>query len=159
MTYIAILLPVIAVIFILMNKKGLQWIAEKKGKESLEKMLFSKGAECKDQVISTIMDITSKRINEEDALDYFLKIKGLQVINLTNPVGFWTRKYLLANTHVRLSYFEQVKFYEAFLNFSATGCEDKHMSTSQLASFPLTQATQELIRNPALSKSLAFSVE
>jgi hypothetical protein len=159
MTYIAIILPTIALVFILMNKKGLQWIAEKKGKESLEKLLFSKGSDCKEHVIQTIMEITSKRINEEDALDYFLKIKGLQVINLTHPVGFWTRKYLLANTRVRLSYFEQVKFYEAFLNFSATGCDEKHRNTSQLASFPLTQATQELIRNPALSKSLAFSVE
>ena len=50
-------------------------------------------------------------------MDYYLKIKGLQAINLNDPVDFWTRQYLLQPTRIRLNYFEQVKFYETFLNY------------------------------------------
>lgn len=38
-------------------------------------------------------------------------------MKFSGPINFWTRKYLTSPTRLKLNYFEQVKFYEMFLNY------------------------------------------
>jgi hypothetical protein len=98
-------------------KYGVFWVAERKATKDLERRLFPNGEEQKNNVLATMEKITNNRYEAARLLDYFLKIKGLQVINMNDPVDFWTRKYLMTPTKMRLNYFEQVKFYETFLNY------------------------------------------
>lgn len=101
-------------------KKGIFLLAEKNAVSTLESLLFSKGDKQKEKIISSMMKITNDKYTSEQLLDYFLKIKGLQVVNFCDPVNFWTRKYLMSPTKLKLNYFEQVKFYETFLNYPET---------------------------------------
>ena len=98
-------------------KKGVLLIAEKKAIKDLQRRLFPNGEEQKQKVLTTMEKITKKRFPEALMIDYFLKIKGLQIINMNDPVDFWTKKYLMTPTKMKLNYFEQVKFYETFLNY------------------------------------------
>lgn len=103
--------------FYILAKRVLNNVAERKAVLQLSKTLFPKGEKQKLDIIRNINHITNNRFTGEDILDYYLKIKGLQIINMNDPVDFWIRIYLMKPTHVRLNYFEQVKFYETFLNF------------------------------------------
>jgi hypothetical protein len=78
------------------------------------------------------------------------------VINLNDPIGYWTRKYLMTPTKVKLNYFEQVKFYETFLNYPhfAEKTTQQHF-TAASTRIALTEAAQELIKNSTLSKRFA----
>ena len=138
------------------NKYGIRILAEKKASKELDRLLFSSGKADKEKVLSTIHEITKNRLTDDQAIDYFLKIKGLQVINLNDPISYWTRKYLMSSTKIRLNYFEQVKFYETFLNFpEVNGRVFKKTDSSPLSRFPLTEAAQELIKNTTMAKKLA----
>ncbi|TRX62390.1 hypothetical protein [Carboxylicivirga sp. M1479] len=101
-------------------KKGLALLAEKNASKELEKKLFPKGKEEKDAIMESLTKITKGKYNHDLLLDYFLKIKGLQVVNMYDPVNFWTRRFLMSPTKLKLNYFEQVKFYESFLNYPNT---------------------------------------
>ncbi|TAJ14857.1 hypothetical protein DMA11_03795 [Marinilabiliaceae bacterium JC017] len=98
-------------------RRGLTLVAEQKATKELEKRLFPNGEKQRNDVLMTMKVITNNRFSVPLMLDYFFKIKGLQVINLNDPVNFWVKKYLLSPTKMRLNYFEQVKFYETFLNY------------------------------------------
>jgi len=98
-------------------KKGIILLAEKNAAKELEKVLFSEGISEKELILESLHKITKGKYTNELLLDYFLKIKGLQVINMYDPVDFWTRKFLMSPTKLKLNYFEQVKFYETFLNY------------------------------------------
>ncbi len=98
-------------------KKGILLIAESKATKDLERHLFPNGEEQRLKALATMEKITNSRFTEALMIDYFLKIKGLQRINMNDPVDFWTKKYLMTPTKIKLNYFEQVKFYETFLNY------------------------------------------
>jgi len=117
MIYILTVTAVLLVLMLMFWKKGIQLIAEHKATKDLERHLFPNGAEQKQKVLKTMEGITGKRFSETLMMDYFLKIKGLQIVNMNDPVDFWTRKFLMTPTKIRLNYFEQVKFYETFLNY------------------------------------------
>lgn len=104
-------------------KRGLILIAERNASKELEKVLFPEGVSEKENVINSFKSITKGKYTNEMLLDYFMKIKGLQVINMYDPVDFWTRKYLMSPTKLKLNYFEQVKFYETFLNFPGASAQ------------------------------------
>ena len=133
-------------------------LAEKIGARKVEQLLFMQYPDSKQQIVSLLSDITSNRLSDSDIIDYFIKIKGFQFIDPKIRLGFWERKYLSTKPNVKLSYFEQAKFFEAFINFPHGQCIEKIglEETSQLSSFPLTEATQKLIRNPSLIKNIAF---
>ncbi len=114
-------------------KKGIFMLAERNAVSQLESILFSSGSSQKEEIISSMKEITKEKYSNEELLDYFLKIKGLQVINLYNPVNFWTRKYLTSPTKLKLNYFEQVKFYETFLNYP-TGINSRTQNSEEYVS-------------------------
>lgn len=90
---------------------------ERKAISKLCRMLFPNGEQQKQDVIDGIMALTNNRFSRGDVLDYYLKIKGLQIIDMHTNSNGGVRRYLLKQTKIRLNYFEQVKFYEAYLNY------------------------------------------
>ncbi|MCU4156403.1 hypothetical protein J1N10_10470 [Carboxylicivirga sp. A043] len=119
-------------------KKGLALLAERNASKELERVLFPNGDNEKEAILDSLIKITKGKYSQELLLDYFLKIKGLQVVNMYDPVNFWTRKFLMSPTKLKLNYFEQVKFYENFLNYPeasarimAKSTEDNDYITSE----------------------------
>ncbi len=117
MTYLLISTVSILVFLVWFWKIGILLIAENKATKDLGRFLFPDGEEQRLKALAIMEKITSKRFSETLMIDYFLKIKGLQIINMNDPVDFWTKKYLMTPTKIKLNYFEQVKFYETFLNY------------------------------------------
>lgn len=117
MIYLLIGLTILLGMVIWFWKKGILLIAEKRATKDLSRHLFPNGEEQRLKALSTMEKITNNRFSEVLMIDYFLKIKGLQIIKMNDPVDFWTKKYLMTPTKIKLNYFEQVKFYETFLNY------------------------------------------
>ena len=117
MIYILTIAAITVTFVIWFWKRGVLLIAEKRATKDLGRHLFPNGEEQKIKALSTMEKITNSRFPEPLMIDYFLKIKGLQRINMNDPVDFWTKKYLMTPTKIKLNYFEQVKFYETFLNY------------------------------------------
>lgn len=70
------------------------------------------------RTVERMMAITNNRFTEDEMLDYYLKIKGLQMIDMNSFNDSSMRKYLMRPTQVRLEYSELVTFYEEFLGQS-----------------------------------------
>lgn len=72
------------------------------------------------RVVSRMMALTNNRFTEDEMLDYYLKIKGLQMIDMNSFNDADMRKFLMRPTLVRLQYRELVIFYEQFLSQTET---------------------------------------
>jgi hypothetical protein len=90
---------------------------KKKAHTALVELLFPEGKEQQQNVMNVFHQLTSDRFTDDQIVDYFIKIKGLQTLDLNIKTNFWVKKYLLSPTEVKLNYFEQVKFYETFMNY------------------------------------------
>ncbi len=103
----------------LMHKPLLRLIAEKRAISKIESIIFSESNKSvsKTKVLETIHEFTANRLDDDLIMDYFYKIKGLQVLNINKPMNFWLKIYLTSPTKIKLNYFEQVKFYDTFLNY------------------------------------------
>ncbi len=117
MIFVTTTIIVATIVCILCYKPILRMIAEQKAIPKLERVLFSESLKNKPCIIAKLHRLTNKRLNDDLLLDYFLKIKGLQVLNINKPMNFWVKIYLKTPTKIKLNYFEQVRFYESFLNF------------------------------------------
>lgn len=135
-TSVIITLIVLSAFGIWFWKKGIILLAEKNAIGNLESMLFSEGNHQKKRIITSMHEMTNEKYSEDELLDYFLKIKGLQVVNFYDPVNFWTRKYLMSPTKLKLNYFEQVKFYETFLNYPESTRLSSDKNNAYLSSEP-----------------------
>jgi hypothetical protein len=91
-------------------------LVRKKAVRQLEGILFPEGHWQKSDTLKTCKELTGSRFCDEAMLDYFFKIKGLQTVAINSKTNFWVKKYLFSPTSIKLNYFEQVKFYETFLN-------------------------------------------
>jgi hypothetical protein len=94
-------------------------IVKRKAHGTLHKVIFPEGETQKQEVLKTFHGFTKERFSDDQIMDYFMKIKGLQNMSIGSTTNFWVKKYLLSPTKVKLNYFEQVKFYELFMNFPA----------------------------------------
>ncbi len=90
---------------------------EKKAIGELTDLLFPHGEEQEQSVIDKIMEITKNRFVREDILDYYLKIKGLHVVDLHTGCESNVREFLMQPTRIRLNYMELVRFYDEFFSF------------------------------------------
>ena len=93
------------------------FIMEQRASRKLCAMLFPDGEEQKKEVLDGMHKLTNNRFSTEDLLDYYLKIKGLQLLDLHTGGDSNVRTYLMQPTKIRLSYRELVKFYELYLNY------------------------------------------
>ena len=93
--------------------------SQHKEQEAITKMcdlIFPEGQSQRESTIDDIVTLTKGRFNREDILDYYLKIKGLQILDLHANSDKYISNYLLEPTKIRLNYYEQVIFYERYLN-------------------------------------------
>lgn len=104
-------------IFVWIYKTLLPSFAKKKALSSLLTLIFPSGKEQQDEVMKVFHQFTSNRFTDDQILDYFIKIKGLQTLDLKTKTDFWVKRYLLTPTNIRLNYFEQVNFYKTFMNY------------------------------------------
>lgn len=95
-------------------------VIKRKAIPQLDAILFPDGLSQKAIITNKLKELTHDRFSEEQTLDYFMKIKGLQVVTLSQRSNFWIRKYLFSPTTIKLNYFEQVNFYKLFLNYPST---------------------------------------
>ncbi len=72
----------------------------------------------RDGVIDRMRKMTHDRYDDDELLDYYLKIKGLQMIDINSFNANGVREFLMQPTKIRLKYDETVSFYEVFLNQS-----------------------------------------
>ena len=70
----------------------------------------------REELIADLHTLTGGRFTNEELLDYYLKIKGLQMVDLNTLNDDDIRKFLMEPTKVRLHYRELVSFYEKYLN-------------------------------------------
>ena len=113
--YIVIL--AIVVILAVIARVVYRRYAEKKTLQRLSDILFPLGETQREETLNDMNEMTQGRFQREDLLDYYLKIKGLQIIDLHSNSDGGIRRFLMKPTKIRLSYFEQVKFYEIYLNY------------------------------------------
>lgn len=116
---IAVVASFSAVLSYFAGRKFYLEIIKKKASRQLEEILFPKGEHQKHEMLQTFRLITNDRFSDTEMLDYFLKIKGLQNIDINSETNFWIKKYLFHPTAIKLNYFEQVNFYKTFLNYPA----------------------------------------
>ena len=100
-------------------------IVKLKAQGTLQKIIFPEGNSQKREILDIFHDFTNRRFSDDQLLDYFIKIKGLQNMSLGYNSSYWIKKYLLSPTEIKLNYFEQVKFYEMFLNFTVEQVQSK----------------------------------
>lgn len=111
--------------YVVWRKLYPKWV-KKRAQKKLESRLFPQGNQQKSEVLKTFRSFTGERFSDEDILEYFFKIKGLQAVDINTRTNYWVKKYLFSPTSIKLNYFEQVKFYETFLNFPVkTGNEKR----------------------------------
>lgn len=92
-------------------------LIRKKATTLIDVILFPKGLQQKQEAINAFHNITNNRFKNEDILDYYYKIKGLRTLGRKCNRSFVLKKYLFSPTNIKLIYFEQLRFYETFLNF------------------------------------------
>lgn len=90
--------------------------------DALRQLLFpgDKSEEECEAVVSDIVSMTRNRLSRDEALDYYLKIKGLQLMDLNTMNDTAIRHYLMEPTKARLHHSELVPFYEKYLNLVPT---------------------------------------
>ena len=113
---VALLLGILAPVAYFAVRKVYPALVKKKATKQLESYLFPNGNQQKSEIIRYCKELTGSRFKDEEILDYFIKMKGLHIVN-PRKTNFWVKKYLLTPAPIKLNYFEQVRFYEMFLNF------------------------------------------
>ncbi len=158
MTYIFIALSFAFFMgLIYVYKPMVRLIAEKRAIPKMEKILFDNLTYTKESVLETIHQVTSKRLNDDLILDYFYKIKGLQVLDINKPINFWLKMYLTSPTKIKLNYFEQVKFYETFLNYPKISNNEQkgNFKEKEIRSYKFGRNIKEQISEKLISQKLA----
>ncbi len=80
-------------------------------------LLFPVDAVDRDEVIAKMHKITKRCYNDDELLDYYLKLKGLHVLDMHADGGWFARRYMMKPTKIRLTYMETVMFYQEFFSF------------------------------------------
>jgi len=91
-----------------------------RGRNFLYKKLFFNRETQKNEVVRKFHEITKNRYSDHLAIDYFMKEKGLQLMSITPGTPLILKYYLNNNPKAVLTYFEKVKFHEAFIKYEAT---------------------------------------
>ena len=95
------------------------------GKKYLYKKLFFKGETQKQEVLEKFHNITGHKFTDAQAIDFFMKEKGLQLLSVTPGSPLKVKYYLANDTKISLSYFEKVKFHETFIEHECLNLLDK----------------------------------
>ena len=119
MIYIYILI-IGVVIYYLLKRVIIPLRMIHKGKVHLNKSFFPLGEVQKKTVIRVFHKITENKYTDKQAIDYFIKEKGLQFMSVTPGAPLKIKYYLARPTLVQLTYFERVELHKAFINYQAS---------------------------------------
>ena len=114
----------------------------------LENILFPHGEGQKDKVFTIFNVITGNRFSREQAINYFIKTKGHQLLTLGNEeFSFWAKLYLNIKPVIDLTYFEKVKFHETFINYpkSFEITESNSKNNSEILEKPVVHPKPTLV--------------
>jgi hypothetical protein len=111
-----VLLAVAVLLLVMIYRKIFSHRREQQTITRMCDLIFPDGIEQKETILDDIADLTKGRFNREDILDYYLKIKGLQILDMHANGDKEISRYLMRPTKIRLNYYEQVIFYERYLN-------------------------------------------
>lgn len=98
-------------------------LIRKKAQRHLRDLIFPEGEQQMQVILKSFRKFTCNRFSEEELLDYYMKIKGLQNMNSGLYSDFWVKKYLMSPTLIKLNYFEQVQFYQNFICITKVSSE------------------------------------
>ncbi|MFW6042960.1 MAG: hypothetical protein ACOCPW_01245 [Marinilabiliaceae bacterium] len=146
---VVLLLGVLAPAVYYSVRKAYPALVRKKATKQLEPLLFPNGNRQKSEIIKCCKELTDSRFSDEEILDYFMKMKGLQIVN-TRKANFWLKKYLFTPAPIKLNYFEQVKFYDLFLNFPENENTSDHSKAKHNREY--TKKEQEKNASPQLTR-------
>lgn len=123
---IIILLPIAILV-----RSSIAYMRDKSAIHDLTNTLFPNGDSQCEAILDNLENLTNHKYHRGDLLDYYLKIKGLQIIDIQSYANSGVRNFLMKPTKIRLSYMELVKFYEEYLNFpQAIGIDYSEIKTS-----------------------------
>ena len=103
-----------------------------RAKVHLNKSLFPLGEIQKKMVIKVFHNITAGKFTDEQAIDFFVKEKGLQLMSITPGTPLKIKYYLARPTSVKLTYFERVEFHKAFINYQVADVFFKSKKSNKL---------------------------
>ncbi len=106
-------------------------LIRKKAQQDLRGLIFPEGEKQSQDILRTFCEFTCNRFSEEELLDYYMKIKGLQNLNSGLYSDFWVKKYLMSPTLIKLNYFEQVQFYQHFICINNAPSEIKPLKKTK----------------------------
>lgn len=155
--WILLLVAFVAITGLMAYKFFMPGIVRKNAYSSLYKVLFPGGEEQKADILKTFHNFTNNRFSDEEILDYFVKIKGLQSLSSSTNMGFWVKKYLMSPTEIKLNYFEQVKFYKLFINYPSKQSKRRKPDLSNISvvnNSPINDSTEH--QKAESSESLAI---
>lgn len=125
---IIVILLSLMIFFLRVVLRGAEY---KKSIMRLSKLLFPDGDSQRDMVLQEFDALTDNHYSKDELLDYYLKIKGLQVVDLHAMADSTIRRFLMRPTKIRLKYTELKKFYATYLDYrqefriAGTGFSDK----------------------------------
>ena len=116
--YIIILVVIsFGLFYYLLTRVIIPMIMIRKAKSYLYKLLFPLGEVQKKVVIKEFHKITTNKYTDNQAIDYFIKEKGLQLMSITPELPYRIKYYLSRKTSAQLTYFERVEFHKTFINY------------------------------------------
>ena len=119
--YIIILVVIsLGIFYFLLKRVIIPLVMIRKAKSFLYKSLFPLGEVQKKMVIKEFHKITANKYTDNQAIDYFIKEKGLQLMSITPGTPLRIKYYLARPTLVKLTYFERVEFHKTFINYKGT---------------------------------------
>ena len=113
---IIILLAFAATLAFFILRRVFPALVRRKATMLLDVILFPDGSSQKQEVINNFRQITNHRFNTDELLDYYYKIKGIRTLSGSCRWSFTLKKYLFTPTNIKLTYFEQCRFYDTFLH-------------------------------------------
>ena len=114
--FILVVWGIVMIPFVVYMRKMQKQKDEMNTMKHLSSLLFPEGEAQRDKTIGSIMDMTGNRFSQEEILDFYLKIKGLQMVDMNTFGDDGVRNFLMQPTKIRLQYRELVEFYEKYLN-------------------------------------------
>lgn len=113
-TYILLTSIPVGIIFFLGGKRVFHKLVRRKAITLLEENYFVEEKKRKKEILYKFSEMTNFKYSDDELVDYYLKIKGLQNLNKVESSNFWIKHYLSQKTDIKLSYYEQRSFIKAF---------------------------------------------
>ncbi len=142
---VALLLPCVVFFF----RRIIPALMRRKATMLLDVILFPDGSSQRQEVIIKFRQITNHRFNTDELLEYYYKIKGIRTLGGSCRWSFTLKKYLFTPTNIKLTYFEQCRFYDTFLHQHKKTHRLNHVMADTASSSNSSAITSHKSTNPS----------